>query len=113
MDESGDNDEQAEDVPTSDLGGDEVSPRAAAYARLMLAEERVYQLWERRSGGEVDWVGDLVGFPVEAQTPLWLAALADKVAALGGYVEVVAVLPDESVTLLIEPGLGTAQVPDE
>jgi hypothetical protein len=85
----------------------EAEHRAAAYARLMLAEQRLHDYWEQRSSSHKDWVGELVGEPVYEDTPLWLAALADKVAALGGHLELVAAFPEDSLTLLIEPGLIT------
>ena len=87
--------------------------RVAAHRRLMEAEQRLYWLWEQRSGGVTDWVGELIGSAVEEETSLWLAALGDKVAALGGHLELRAVLPDESVLLLREPGLTTTETGEE
>ena len=52
--------------------------RAAAYARLLLAEQRLYDYWEQRGSSQKDWVGELVGEPVYEDTPLWLAALATR-----------------------------------
>jgi hypothetical protein len=68
-----------------------------------LAEERLYELWEQRAEG-MDWVGEALGSPIERDTVLWLTALGEKVAMLGGHLEVAAVFPDETVTLLLEPG---------
>jgi len=82
--------------------------RIAGYERLYIAEQRIYDLWEQRSGGEMSWVGELVGAPAEEDMTLWLAALGDKVAALGGQLELVAVFPDDTVTLLVEPGLNNS-----
>jgi hypothetical protein len=77
----------------------------AGYARLMEAEEILYKRWERDAPG-MSWVGELLGFPIEEEGNLWLMALGEKVAALGGYLEVTAVFADERVTLLREPGPG-------
>lgn len=81
--------------------------RMAAYGRLMEAEQRLYWLWQQRSNGEMDWAGEALGSPVEEDGLLWLAGLGEKVAALGGHLELVAVLPVESLTLLREPGLSS------
>ena len=81
--------------------------KVAAYERLMIAEERLYELWERRGTG-MDWIGEAVGSPVEAYSGLWVADLGERVAALGGYLELVAVFPDQTVTLLMEPGPAAA-----
>lgn len=69
----------------------------------MVAEELLYKLWEKR-GVEMDWVGEAVGSPIETNTLLWVMGLGEKVAALGGQLELAAVFPDETVTLLVEPG---------
>jgi hypothetical protein len=79
--------------------------RVAAYRRLMVAEERLYELCERRAEG-MDWVGEALGSPIETDTALWLLELGEKVALIGGQLEVAAVFPEETVTLLIEPGPG-------
>jgi hypothetical protein len=34
--------------------------RVAAYERLMVAEERLYRLWERRGEG-MNWIGEALG----------------------------------------------------
>jgi len=85
----------------------------AALARLMMVEQRLYEIWEERSDGEMNWVGELLGFPAFEHSELWLAAIGDRVAALGGHIELVAVFPDESVTLLIEPGLDAGNPPNQ
>jgi hypothetical protein len=77
--------------------------RVAAYERLMVAEERLYQLWEQRGEG-MNWVGEALGSPLELDPALWVLELGEKVAALGGQLEIAAVFPNETVTLLIEPG---------
>jgi hypothetical protein len=91
-------DERDEEWPSTDA-------RVLAYARLMTVEERLYKLWEERSSGEMDWLGEALGAPVDENVTLWLPAIGDKVAALGGRLELVAVFPNETVTLLVEPGL--------
>jgi hypothetical protein len=72
----------------------------------MAAEERVYELWEQRSDG-MTWVGEAVGSLIGEECGLWLAELGEKVALVGGQLELVAVFPDETVTLLMEPGPAT------
>ncbi len=53
----------------------------------------------------MNWVGEALGAPVDGVLgDLWLVGMGEKVAALGGQLELVAVFPDETVTLLIEPG---------
>jgi hypothetical protein len=78
--------------------------KIAAYGRLMEAEDLLYELWEQRGTG-MNWIGEALGAPVEEDELLWMAGLGEKVAALGGHLELVAVFPDESVTLVREPGL--------
>jgi hypothetical protein len=77
--------------------------RAAAYGRLMEIEEKLYQLWEQQSTG-MNWLGEELSYPIDDDTPLWIAAAGERVAALGGHLEIIAVLPDRTVTLLSEPG---------
>jgi hypothetical protein len=92
----------------------DVDPRrVAAYARLMDIEDRLYQLWEQRSQGQMDWVGEALRELVDEDSTLWLAAVGDKVAALGGHLELVAVFPDQTLTLLLEPGLNTPGAPPD
>jgi hypothetical protein len=81
--------------------------RVAAYARLYEVETRLYQLWEKRTDGEMTWVGEALGAPVDEDMTLWLSAIGDKVAALGGELRLVAVFPNETVTLLVEPGINS------
>jgi hypothetical protein len=75
-----------------------------AYARLMEAERRVYELWEQR-GGEKNWIGEALEAPIEAEDGLlWIAGLGEKVAALGGRLELVAVFDRHTDVLVREPG---------
>jgi len=87
--------------------------RVAAYGRLWEPEEVLYKLWEQRTDGEMDWIGEVLRAPVDEESTLWLAALGDKVAALGGQLELIAVFPDKTVTLLREPGLNSALAPED
>ena len=75
----------------------------AAYARLMEAETRLYGWWEQRQP-TTTWVTEVLGFPVQETTDLWIAALGEKVAAMGGHLELTAVFDNETFTLLREPG---------
>ncbi|MDQ6821458.1 MAG: hypothetical protein M3076_14180 [Actinomycetota bacterium] len=76
--------------------------KPAAYARIMEAEEKVYELIvEAAGGGEGPEQDEFFGDGGEA---LWVANLGRHVAALGGHVELCAVFPDRRVTLLQEPG---------
>lgn len=79
--------------------------RVAAYQRLMEAEQILYDRWMAQARPEsMSWIGELVGFPIE-ETNLWVMALGERVAALGGQLEVSAVFGDERVTLIREPTL--------
>jgi hypothetical protein len=75
----------------------------AAFARLIEAEARLYGWWEQRHPATT-WVSELLGSPVEDTTELWIAALGEKVAAMGGHLELTAVFDNETLTLLGEPG---------
>lgn len=81
-----------------------------AYARLDEAEQRLYERWQRDSeNGEThdDLVRLLLShkvMPEWGDGRLWLLGLGEKVAALGGHLEVVAVFDDEDTTLIREPG---------
>jgi hypothetical protein len=81
--------------------------RVKAYTRLYEVETRLYELWEQRTDGEMTWVGEALGAPVDEDMTLWLSAIGDKVAALGGELRLVAVFPNETVTLLVEPGINS------
>ena len=65
--------------------------QVAALDRMMHAEQTIYWLWEQRSEG-MNWAGEALSTPVEEQDCMWLAGLGEKVAALGGHLELVAVL---------------------
>jgi hypothetical protein len=54
----------------------------------------------------MNWVGEALRFPVEEENELWITALGEKVAALGGQLEVVAVFPDKRMTSMREPEPG-------
>jgi hypothetical protein len=45
---------------------------------------------------------------IEQQDDVYLSTLARYIAALGGHLEVLAVFPEETITLLPEPGEGGA-----
>lgn len=77
--------------------------RVAMYRRLMDAEERL-DPQRRRRGVKETAFGDALEASEESVAPdLYLATVAEYVAALGGHVEVRAVFPEETVTLLREP----------
>jgi hypothetical protein len=90
----------------------ELEARGRAYARLFDVEDRLYQIWEQRSAGQTNWVGEALGDLVDEETNLRITAVGDKVAALGGHLELIAVFPDETVTLLTEQGLHTPDSDD-
>lgn len=81
-----------------------------AEARLQDAEDLLYERWEREHGGDetsVDPVRQLLSRPIMPEWGdgrLWLLGLGEKVAALGGHLEVVAIFDDEDMTLIREPG---------
>ncbi len=79
--------------------------RVAAFKRQMEAEQRLYDWWEQRHDG-MTWVSEVLGFPVEETSSLWVAALGEKVAAMGGHLELVAVFENGTLTLVREPGPG-------
>jgi hypothetical protein len=75
-----------------------------AIERLMDAEEQLYKFWESQNTG-MNWAGEELSRPIEEQDVLWVAALGERVAALGGHLELLAVFPKETITLVREPGL--------
>lgn len=75
----------------------------AAYRRLMEAETCLYNWWEQRQP-TTTWVTEALSIPVEESTDLWIAALGEKIAAMGGHLELTAVFDNEALTLLREPG---------
>lgn len=85
----------------------------AAYKRLMQAELRLSELRSRRGVSQAVLADALaVSQPnvsrIEQEDDVYLSTLARYVAALGGHLEVQAVFPDETVTVLREPGPTTA-----
>jgi hypothetical protein len=75
------------------------------YRRLMTAEERLDPVRLRRGVSETA-IADAIDHAISSPEPeddVYLSAVARYVAALGGHVEVVAVFPEETVTLLREP----------
>jgi L-lactate utilization protein LutB len=83
--------------------------RVMAYRRLMRAAERISEA--RAKGGE-SWpkieealtASELSKSEVHDEPDLYLTSLTRLVAALGGHVEVHAVFPEETITVLGEPG---------
>ena len=81
-----------------------------AYARMTAAEEILYRRWEHQAAaGQTD--GDLVGrllshpvSPDNGDRALWLLGLGEKVAALGGQLQVTARFDHDEVPLITEPG---------
>ena len=77
--------------------------RVAMYRWLMDAEERLDPL-RRRRGVEETAFGEALEAGEDSAAPdLYLATVAEYVAALGGHLEVRAVFPEETVTLLRDP----------
>jgi transcriptional regulator with XRE-family HTH domain len=79
-----------------------------AYKQLMQAETRLADLRRRRSVSQAEIAEALsVTQPnvsrIEQEDDVYLSTLARYVAALGGHIEVRAVFPDESVTLVAAP----------
>jgi transcriptional regulator with XRE-family HTH domain len=82
--------------------------RVATYERLMEAELRLAELRRRRGLSQAKIAHALaVSQPnisrIEQEDDIYLSTLVRYVAALGGHVEVLAVFPDETVTVLREP----------
>ena len=69
--------------------------RVAIYRRLMDAEARLEPVRLRQGVSETA--------PDASESDDYLATLARYVAALGGHLEVRAVFPDETITLLRDP----------
>ncbi len=81
--------------------------RVAIYRRLMDAEARLDAVRRRRGVSETA-LGDALeasesGSAREQQEDVYLDTVARYVAALGGHLEVQAVFPDETITVLREP----------
>jgi DNA-binding XRE family transcriptional regulator len=82
--------------------------RVATYKRLMDAELRLADLRRRRGVSQATIAKALeVSQPnvsrIENEDDVYLSTLARYVAALGGHLEVQAVFPDETITVLREP----------
>jgi hypothetical protein len=73
------------------------------YRRLMDAEQRLDPLRRRRGVEETAFGQALEAGEDSAAPDLYLATVAEYVAALGGHLEVRAVFPEETVTLLQDP----------
>ena len=89
------------------LNEDEV----ASYRRLMDAELRLAEARRLRGVSQAVIAEALeVSQPnvsrIEQQDDVYLSTLARYVAALGGHLEVLAVFPEETITLLREPTEG-------
>lgn len=83
--------------------------RVAAYKRLMDAELRLSELRSRRGLSQSAIAEALsVSQPnvsrIEQEDDVYLSTLARYIVALGGHLEVQAVFPDETITVLREPG---------
>jgi hypothetical protein len=77
--------------------------RVAMYRRLMDAEARLDDVRRRRGVSETA-LGDALEASEENVEPdVYLATVARYVAELGGHLEVRAVFPEETITLLREP----------
>ncbi|MGH2877186.1 MAG: helix-turn-helix domain-containing protein [Solirubrobacteraceae bacterium] len=90
--------------------------RVAAYKRLMQAELRLSELRNRRGLSQAAIADALsVSQPnisrIEQEDDVYLSTLARYVAALGGHLEVQAVFPDETITVLREQDLVDATAP--
>ncbi len=78
--------------------------RMAGYGRLMDAEARLDEM-RRRRGVSDTALGDALEESESegSQGDVYLTTLARYLAALGGHLEVRAVFPEETITLLREP----------
>jgi hypothetical protein len=82
--------------------------RVATYKRLMEAEQQIAEARSRRgvSKAAIDEalaVSEPNSAEVEQDDDLYLSTLARYVAALGGHLQLLAVFPEETVTVLREP----------
>jgi transcriptional regulator with XRE-family HTH domain len=82
--------------------------RVTAYRRLMEAELQLAEARRRRGVSQAAIAEALeVSQPnisrIEQQDDVYLSTLARYVAALGGHLEIQAVFPEETITLLREP----------
>jgi len=90
--------------------------RVATYKRLMDAELRLADLRRRRGLSQAAIAEALdVSQPnvsrIEQEDDVYLSTLARYVAALGGHLEVQAVFPEETITVLREPDAGGGSAP--
>lgn len=90
--------------------------RVSTYRLLMEAEVRLNDLRRRRGLSQAQLAEALeVSQPnvsrIELQDDLYLSTLARYVAALGGHLEVRAVFPEETITLLGGPAAGGRSAP--
>jgi hypothetical protein len=86
--------------------------RMDTYQRLMNAESRLDHVRKRRAVRETAMADTLDaieggGDRIEPEDDLYLRTITRYVSELGGHIEVVAVFPEESVTLLTEPSPGS------
>jgi DNA-binding XRE family transcriptional regulator len=82
--------------------------RVETYRRLMDAELKLAAVRRRRGVSQATLAGELgVSQPnvsrIEQEDDVYLSTLARYVAALGGQLQVVAVFPEETVSLLEVP----------
>jgi DNA-binding XRE family transcriptional regulator len=82
--------------------------RVTTYKRLMEAEMRLAELRQRRGVSQATIADALaVSQPnvsrIEQEDDVYLSTLARYVAALGGHLEVLAVFPEETITVLRQP----------
>ena len=82
--------------------------RVETYRRLMDAEARLDEVRRRRgvseeAAAQALTIEESESFATEPEEAAYLATLARYVAALGGRLEVQAVFPEETVTLLEAP----------
>ena len=87
--------------------------QVAAYRRLMEVELQLAEARRRRGVSQAAIARALeVSQPnvsrIEQQDDVYLSTLARYIAALGGHLEVLAVFPEETITLLREPAEGGA-----
>ena len=82
--------------------------KIASYRWLMVADMRLAELRRKRGISQTQIAEALaVTQPnisrIEQEDDVYLSTLARYVAALGGHLEVLAVFPDETVTIVSEP----------
>jgi hypothetical protein len=76
----------------------------AAHQRILQAEQAVYGLWERAGLGLDDWDAMTETGPAVNDEMLWMADLGRKLARLGGRLELAAIVGEEAIPLVAEPG---------